>query len=241
MITYIWAVGIGITALIFAGKAGLVAGMSNLKASKLVVLTLIYGSLAFLTGIVLEVFNPLDYFQFFQKFMSFGIILHLFVALGLMAWGIYSIKSFVNGRLKIISKIGLILMFPCPVCLSAMLLSTSVFVAITGIEPLKASGALAAGFILIIAAITFLSRRLMKRKDNLAGPILLGFVMIMMGLYFVASIIVVPAYAQSKAIFQVAQNMGRPNLPLTQLLGFLAIVFSLTGLGFFKERKELTR
>lgn len=48
MITHFWAAGIAFTVFIFAGKAGLVAGTTNIKALKILGLALIYGALAFL-------------------------------------------------------------------------------------------------------------------------------------------------------------------------------------------------
>ena len=76
MITYFWALGVGITIFVFAGKAGLVAGSVNIRTSGIVALALLYGLLAFAMGVFLKVVNPLDYFEVFQKFMAHGVILH---------------------------------------------------------------------------------------------------------------------------------------------------------------------
>jgi predicted transporter len=240
MITYFWAVGIAFTVFIFAGKAGLVAGTTNISTLKILGLTLIYGALAFLMGTVLKVFNPLDYFQFFQKFMSYGVLAHLFLSIGLLDWGIYTIKSFVNRKLSQMSKIGYLLILPCPVCLSAMLLSCSIFVAITGIDPLKAGALMAALFMVVLAAVALLTRRLMRRtnKKGVPGPVLLGFVMILVGLYFAVSVIVVPVYSQTKVFFSTASRVVSPSLPLKEAVGLLAVSALFFGLGFFKNRKE---
>ena len=239
MITYFWAAGIAFTIIIFAGKAGLVAGTTNIRVLKILGLALIYGALAFLMGVILKVFNPLNYFEFFQKFMSYGVILHLFLSIGLLAWGVYTIKAYVNQRLDQRSKTGYLLMLPCPVCLSAMLLSCSIFVAITGIDPLKAGGLMALLFIPVIAGIALLTRRLMKRdKMGVPGPVLLGFAMILAGLYFAVSVIVVPVYSQSKVFFSTASNIVPPSISLNEAAGILAVSSLFFGLGFFKNRKE---
>ena len=239
MITYFWAVGIAFTIFIFAGKAGLVADTTNIRVLKILGLTLIYGALAFLMGVALKVFNPLDYFQFFQKFMSYGVLAHLFLSIGLMAWGVYNIKSYMNQRLDQRSKTGYLLMLPCPVCLSAMLLSCSIFVAITGVDALKAGGLMDLIFMVVIAGVALVTRRVMRiDKEGAPGPVLLGFVMILAGLYFAVSVIVVPVYSQSKVFFSTASNIVPPSISLKEAAGILAVSGLFFGLGFFKNRQE---
>ena len=240
MITYFWAAGIAFTIFIFAGKAGLVAGTTSIKVLKILGLALIYGALAFLMGVILKVFNPLNYFEFFQKFMSYGVILHLFLSIGLLAWGVYTIKSYVNRKLDRMSKTGYLLMFPCPVCMSAMLLSCSIFVATTGIDPLKAGALMALLFMVVIAGVALLTRRLMRadKERGVPGPVLLGFVMMLAGLYFAVSVIVVPVYSQSKVFFSTASNIVPPSLSLNEAVVILAVSALFLSLGFFKNRKE---
>ncbi len=240
MITYFWALGIAFTVIIFAGKVGLIAGMSNFNALKISGLALIYGILAFLMGAVLKVFNPLDYFQFFQKFMSYGVMVHLFLSIGLLAWGVYTIKAYVNQKLESMTRTGYLLIFPCPVCLSAMLLSCSIFVAITGSDPLKAGGLIGLLFIVVIATVALLTRYLMRKtdKEGVPGPVLLGLVMMLVGLYFAVSVIVVPVYSQSKLFSSTASMVVGPSLSLKEALCFLGVSCLVFGIGFFKKRKQ---
>ena len=230
MITYFWAVGIAFTIFIFAGKAGLVAGTTDIRVLKILGLALIYGALAFLMGVALMLFNPLDYFQLFQKFMQYGIFLHLFLSFGLFAWGLYTIKSFVNENIRT-KKVGYLLMFPCPICLSSMLLSTSIFSAITGVSAIKASALISVIFMVIIPTSALLFKHL--------NPIIVGFSMLMLGLYFVISILVVPVYSQYKAIFSLTQSTAKWDLSLPPLMGILSISLLFFGIGYLKTKREM--
>jgi predicted transporter len=58
MITYFWAAGIGLSIIIFAGKAGLVAGSANLSTPRIIALALVYGVLAFAMGLFSESRQP---------------------------------------------------------------------------------------------------------------------------------------------------------------------------------------
>ena len=91
MIIYFWAIGTLFMVLIFATKAGLVASSAHLSKLKIISLAFLYGMLSFLMGVILKVFNPFDYFQLFQKFISYGVLLHIFLSFGLFTWGLYTI------------------------------------------------------------------------------------------------------------------------------------------------------
>ena len=123
--------------------------------------------------------------------------------------------------------------------MSAMLLSCSIFVAITGIDPLKAGGLMGGLFMVVIAVVALLTRSLMKGdKMGVPGPVLLGFVMVLVGLYFAVSVIVVPVYSQSRVFFSTASNIVAPSLSLKEAAGILAVSGLFFGLGLFKSRKE---
>ncbi len=242
MITYFWALGIVFTVLIFAGKAGMVAGSMNIRTSGIVALALLYGVIAFLLGVGIRIANPLDYFQFFQKFMFHGVMVHFFLSLGLMAWGLYTMKSafyeYPQGR----SRAGYLLMLPCPVCLSAMLLSCSICVALTGMDPLQVGGGMAVLFTAGIAGAALVARHRMRRDtERTRGPVLLGFFMTMVGLYFAVAIVVVPVYSKAKALLAVRGISAAAAVSLRDSVILLCTGGLIFCLGFIKNRRETAR
>jgi predicted transporter len=234
-------VGVGLTILVFAGKAGLAAGSMNLGAARILAVALGFGVIAFLMGIVLKIVNPLDYFSFFQNFMTWGVLVHLFLSLGLMAWGFVIMKAAKTGsRLNKTSRIFFLL--PCPVCLSAMLLSCSVASALSGIDSVKAGIGIGALFALIIPAVWLTSRAQMQRQAGAGqGPLLPGYLMTLVGLYFAVSIIVVPIYSKAKAVVSATGGMAvGARLSFQEAAFLLIIVAGIFGLGFLKHRKPFS-
>ncbi|MBN1907389.1 MAG: DUF2162 domain-containing protein [Deltaproteobacteria bacterium] len=240
MITDFWAAGILFSIIVFAGKAGLVAGSANMKTRWIIGLALLYGVLSLLMGIILKILNPLDYFDFFQKFMSQGVIVHFLFSIGLMAWGLYIMQRSFRDHAKSYSRAGYILIFPCPICLSAMLLSCSVFSALTGVDPVKTGVMMAAVFFVIIL-LTAISSRFFVRQRNKSknGELLLGFIMTMAGLYFIISIIVIPVYSKAKALLSAGGMMMRDeDIHPAKMALLAAVVLFILLLGFVVNRRK---
>ena len=248
MITDFWAAGILFSIVVFAGKAGLVAGSVNMKVRWIVGLAVLYGVISILIGVILRIINPLDYFEFFQKFMSQGVIVHLLFSIGLMAWGLYIMQRASGKGGEAHSRAGYILMLPCPVCMSAMLLSCSVFSALTGVDPIKTGVMMAAVFIVVILAVALCARYLVREDHkNRNGHLTLGFILTMAGLYFAVSIIVIPVYSRVKALIEADSMTGGADISPEKTTGLLGAVLAAVLWGFitnyrkYKNNNELTR
>jgi predicted transporter len=238
MITSAWAMGVVFTIAVFAGKAGLVAGSARLGWRGLIALALLYGLAAFAMGVGLSVVNPMDYFAVFQRFMAWGVGVHFLLSVGLIVWG-WSTMRTATGQTKRRPVVGYLLMLPCPVCLSAMLLSCSIFVALTGADPIRVGTGMAFLFIAVILSVALLAGHLMKRgRDERRSELLLGFIMLLTGLYFAASIIIVPVYAKAKALFSIPGAAVGPQLSLRDASILFLIAGFVSGLGFLAHHRR---
>lgn len=101
---------------------------------------------------------------------------------------------------------------------------------------------MAALFLVVITGVALLARRQMHQGiQGRQGPVLLGFIMMMAGLYFVVSIVVVPVYSRAKALlFLTAGGMGA-DLSFMQAVVLLVIGIAVFGLGFLSDCLLQTR
>lgn len=116
--------------------------------------------------------------------------LHLLMAAGLIAWGLWvlfttgSASQAKRNRQGRFLRPALLLILPCPVCLSAMLFSTGTALALLPLPPLPVGGLLGLAF----AALTLLFYRAARPGRGEHPEVPLGLAMIAIGLYFVASL-----------------------------------------------------
>jgi predicted transporter len=179
-------------------------------------------------------FNLLDYLDRLANALKYGMILHFILAAGLLAWGIRLLVQPPADHGRTPFKAGLLLVIPCPVCATVVLLNLTLAFSLFPLAPAVTTAVLFAcflGFILLTLTVVTLFAKRIRSMDTF-----LGLCMVLVSLYFGLTILVAPIYPEIKAAFAMAgannptgQVEGRP----LALLAGTAFVFG--GIGFYRS------
>ncbi len=239
MITTFWAAGVGMTLLMFACKVGLAAGSLNLRTTRLAASALGYGVLVFIAGAALTGVASFDYFTYFQRFTVRGVLVHFFLSLGLLAWGLFAMRSVAAGGRTDRSH-GMLLLIPCPVCLVAMFLGCAIVSVLSGIDPIATGSGIGVLFSGIILITGLIARAGVRRQAGFGRMALLaGFPMALTGLYLIVATIVVTLYKKAGEVVAATDGIsaGTGYSPREAVL-LIIVVAVIFGLGFLQHRKQ---
>jgi len=147
--------------------------------------------------------------------LNYTLIFHGIIACVLVYFGYKTSKNFFSNSKDITNKTFLAISLPCPVCIAGTLLSCYLLSQIMDINPIII-GAIV-GSIIFIGIISF-------SIDNRANPAKLGDIMIVLGVYYIFSILLIPAIFQaSKIKFNLSFEVSPYSLVLVVpvILGFI--------------------
>lgn len=227
--TLLWVGGMLFSLGIFAVKVGLGLRVGQAGAKWvgifLFVYVLLFVMIAFLSQTLVGLLGPV---------LKKGPILHILVALGLIAWGIVSVRGLHRTDPPTAGKRGApvlssyLLIMPCPVCLTAMTFSTWTALAVIKLPPALVGLGLGLAFALMTLAVLGLAT--FKKGEH--PETALGLTMITIGLYFVASLFL-PARIEEARGMYASLATSSPNLNTYQAMGVAAILLALMLIGFF--------
>lgn len=154
-----------------------------------------------------------------------GMTIHLFMWAGLTAWGVHMLTRNRGGDG---SRAWLMLMAPCPVCLTVILLDLFLFAWLWPGEPLLSVGLPFLFFAGAAAAAALLSF-LAVRQGGIDPARAVGWIMFFCGIYFLFSIALLPHFREAEQIYEVAQKAsllqagrgGEMHYPPLLVLGLL--------------------
>lgn len=231
----LWAGGTLFTLTGFAGKVGFGLGFGQVK-NKWIGITLAMYALLFIGMAVLSK----QLMMWIAPILSGGPYLHWFMAAGLMAWGVYAIMSTGLEKRECETQSGikwgssLLLIIPCPVCLSAMVFSTWAALSAVHLPALLVGLGLGAVFAVLALFFVFCARTGKTESPETS----LGLVMIAVGLYFALSL-VLPAKIEA------ARNMyssfaEKKYFPAHSDAAFVLLLLAaaIAAGYFFMERKR---
>lgn len=239
----LWIGGMIFSLGIFAIKVGFGLGFSKIKW-KGIFLTLsmylvLFVLIAMLSEQLIKVLEPV---------LRKGPYLHTLMATGMIAWGIYLLKSqktedkrirswedknFSTSQPLNPSTSSLLLLIPCPVCLTAMTFSTWTALNVIKFHAVLVGLGLGIVFVLLTLAVVGLTR--LKQTSN--PEISLGLGMIAIGIYFISSLFIPAKIEEAKGIYRsfLTENS---NIDLNNSIGVFAMLFTALLVGYLMNKNR---
>jgi len=241
----LWIGGMLFSLGIFAVKVGFGLGFSRIRW-KGIFLTLsmylvLFVFIAMLSEQLIKVLEPV---------LKGGPYLHALMAAGMIVWGIVLIRrqsnraaimKTQNSNLSLITRHpSLLLLIPCPVCLTAMSFST--WSALNVVEFPAALVGLGLGivFILLSLAVYFSLKLITLDSSLITQKIGLGLSMIGIGLYFIASLFIPAKIEEARSVYRSFITDGS-NIDVSNSIGVFALLFVALVTGYFVNKKRIPR
>jgi len=213
--------GVLIGILIFALKVSMGCGLASLTRREMLSIATGYVIISVFMGAAIELLPE----SMLSTALNAGMAIHLMVALLLIALGVTTAKKWNHHHHDISRKTFWILSMPCPACLAASFISCSFLAGLMDVDPWKTGALVGVLFFLSIAAF---STALGRMKTS---PSSLGNAMIFLGLFYILSILLIPAYLDSQKISFLAAGA-----PLGEIVPSYLLIMSLMAMGFLGRR-----
>ncbi len=259
MIESLWIAGILIALSTFGIKVGL--GASAICYNRIISgrrkffflsgIFLLYLLLFFSLYSLTTHFQLLNYLDRFLQVLRYGMVIHLLIALGLILWGVSLLlrqapllqrkrnnHALCNSSHDQAPQEALLLVFPCPVCATVILLTISLAHSVFPFSLLSTTGLLFGTFFIIslaTVAVLFPFRRQIGKADSS----FLGLVMVIVALYFFLTVLIAPIYQEAQDVYRLAsRSMENTSIDLRSFLVLSAIVAVLFSVGFFSQYRK---
>ena len=238
----LWIGGMLFSLGIFAIKVGFGLGFSRMRWKGILITLSLYlmlfVAIAVLSGQLMKILEPV---------LRKGPYLHALMAAGMLGWGIYLLRSQktedrAQTKFKIqdpqfnnplpVTHHSLLLLVPCPVCLSAMTFSTWAALSVIKLPPVAVGIGLGIVFALLTLAVIGLAR---VRKAS-SPEISLGLSMISIGLYFILSLYLPAKIEEARGMYQSFLTESA-NIDMNNSIGVFAILFVVFVIGYFANKK----
>ena len=214
--------GVLIGVAVLALKTGLGCGFASLRWKEVAYIATVYLVVSIVMGYLVGVIS----LDLTQNILAAGVTMHLIIAAGLLYFGIRTKQQWLSQGCDLSRKTFLWLSLPCPVCLTALFLACTVLAGVIDKSNITIGAIVGVVFFAGICLFAFLIAFLAKRF-GCRDPSALGTVMILFGLFYLLSPLIIPAYLQ-------AQTVPMPGIPIDMgetLLSF-ALMAALGIIGF---------
>ncbi len=220
-LTWLSISGVLMGIMVFAFKVGLGCGLASLNRREMLSIASGYLIISLFMGMAIELIPE----SALAATLSAGVAVHFAVALMLVVLGVMTARNWNCHHHDISRKTFWALSMPCPACLAASFISCSFLAGMVDIDPWRI-GALVGLLFFICIAVFSTALRMIK-----GTPSSLGSAMVLLGLFYILSILLIPAYLNSQKISFLSES---PPLAETGL-SYLTILALLT-VGFLGRR-----
>jgi predicted transporter len=245
----LWVGGMLFSLSIFVVKVGFGLGLGQLGWRGIFLTLVLYLGIFILAAIFCE-----SLIKILGPVVRKGPYLHTFMALGMMAWGLYVIRHLAGpdaetgvpghhrtpkakDSTRVTLQAALFLLLPCPVCLTAITFSTWAALDVIKLPAFIVGSGLGATFTILALLIYLgikvftLNATLLNRKTGL------GLSMMGIGLYFLASLILPAQIEAAKTIYQSFVTEGS-NIALSDHLGVFLLLLVAMLIGFLANKRR---
>ena len=220
-LTWLSISGVLIGILIFALKVSLGCGLASLNRREVLSIAAGYLIISLFMGMAIEQLPE----NALAAALNTGMAVHLAVSLLLIVLGVMTARKWNSHHHDISRKPFWALSMPCPACLAASFISCSFLAGLVDIDPWKIGALVGLLFFICIAAF---STALGRIKGT---PSSLGNAMIFLGIFYILSILLIPAYLNSQKITLLCISPPLADTGLSYLM-----ILSLMALGFLGRR-----
>ncbi len=222
----LWIGGMLFTLSIFAVKVGFGLGFGGMRWRG-ISLTLVTYIVLF---VVVAVFSD-GLMKLLEPVLRKGPYLHALMAIGMIVWGILLLRDSHQQQITNNKPQSALLLIPCPVCFTAMTFSTWAALHVIKLPAYLVGLGLGIAFCFLSLSFCFILKFVGRKSSPNIG---ISFGMIVIGLYFLAALVIPAKIEEARGIYQ-AFLTETGKVDLTNSIGVLALLVSAMLIGFFAE------
>lgn len=186
MLEVLWQMGILSAALVFGVKIGLASGFAGLSKKAAAAIAAGYGVSILLLSNLVSGYTDLIY----KIMYDYNFVIFLIMAVVIMYAGFHTIRDWKIHRKNHAKASCMAMIVPCP-CFGAVIVAIILASPFIGVSSMVI-GQYTAVFLAVTIAIFYLASGAIVRIVKKPYPVLLGNFMLFVGLYFLASAIIIP-------------------------------------------------
>lgn len=228
MLELLWQVGILTAVLVFGVKIGLVSGFAGLSKKAAALIAIGYGVGIFVLSYLASGYGDVLY----QLIYQYNSILFIVMGVIIMYAGLHTIHEWKVHRKNQAKATCMAMIAPCPCCFGAVLAAIILASPVIGASA-AAIGQYAAIALAVTIGVFYLASGAIVRIVKKPYPVLLGNFMLFLGLYFLASAILIPNIATA-----LTSKLNPLTIPsVGSFVIAIVVVVVLMVFGIYKSKK----